>query len=243
MRLGSAAALCIMFAFPAQSLGRPAAANIAAAVGTEQFLKIAAREVVIDNPSIATAELLPSKELLISTKAPGRALIYVVGEGVVNALRLRVHAPGDRPPARNATEDQKRAAKKSCPSYKEEPGPRGPDLSVDVVPGTCRAALLSLFDADDLLTPHVEVLHTPESLREQLDAILSAIRKLGLDKSVTAAYLGITLRLRGKVTAAQRLSLLSLFYDHSVGKSLFEDELEIVPDAGAPPNGPAKEKP
>jgi len=214
---------------PASAGARPVVRTFDLAAGKEEFVRAFVKAAGSDDPSVATAELLSSNEVLITAIKPGRALLLLIGEGSVDAVRLRVAPPGGKPTEVHATEEQREAARKACPGLKEEGTAQERTLSASVPSPACRAALRTLLDADEYSTQRLELSFAPEALLDQLAQIRAALKAAGLG-SVQVSYTGMAAVLTGKVTEAQRLEVMKVLYAQSVGKVLFDDQLELLPE-------------
>ena len=91
--------------------------------GKERFHKLSAVDwVEVEDPSIATAEVLEgSNELLLTGVKPGRTLLLLYAEGKFAVWRLVVGAPG-RPPEPEPAAEPLAAARKACPGLKATEG-------------------------------------------------------------------------------------------------------------------------
>ncbi len=237
------AALLAMLALgaPALAAARPVTRPFDLEAGKEEFVRAWLKAAATDDPAVATAERLPSNEVLITAVKPGRALLLLVGETSLDAVRLRVAAPGGKAPVVRATEEQRAAARKACPGFKQEGAGEEASVTVAVSSPACRAALRELFEGDEYSTRRMELSFEPEALRDQLGAIRAALAPAGLG-SVEVSYSGVTAVLKGKVTQAQRMELMKVLYAHSVGPVLFEDQLEVAPEP-EPKKAPPAEPP
>lgn len=222
-----AAALALLV-LPASSLARPVTKAFDLKAGKEEFARAFLKAAASDDPAVATAELLPSNEVLITALKPGRALLLLVGEANLETLRIRVFAPEGKAPEVRATEEQRAAARKACPGYKEE-GPEGSKtVTVAVSSPACRGALRELFAGDEYSTRRLDVSFAPEAILDQLSAIKAGLKAKGLEGAIQVTYAGASLQLKGKATAAQKLEALKVVFDAAVGPVLFEDGIEPV---------------
>jgi hypothetical protein len=227
MRLICLSGLCLALLAPAAARARPATKVYDMKAGKEEFFRAVVKAVVVDDPSVLTAELMPSQEVMLTAVKPGRALLVLFTETSVDAVRVRVFSEG-RVPEVHATEAQRAAATKACPGLKEEGSETERRLTATVATPACRAALRELFDADEYSTRNLELIFSQEVVLNQLEAIRLALKAKGLDQAVQAGYKGAELSLKGKVTEAQRAELAKALFDAVVGQILLEDSLEIV---------------
>ena len=229
---------------PRPAEARPVTRILDLVVGSEQFFRIGAEvRAVVDAPEIVTAEVLGSNELLLTPKAAGRALIYLMTPGTFDAVRIRVRESGGKLPEVRASEEQLKVARKACQSFSVESSPEGGTLSANMPNGTCRGALLALFDSDDFLADRVSLMYSEEVIREQYEEIQSQAKAAGLVPGFELAYLGPTLRIKGRGDAAGKLELMKIAYRATPGRLLLDDQSEVVappatevanPDAGEP---------
>lgn len=223
-------ALMAVLVLPAVIHARPITKVLEMEAGTEEFFHSGLKAVGSDNPSVATVELLPSQEVLVTAVRPGRALIYLVGETRLEVVRLGVIAQGVKAAPLRAREEQRSAARRACLGWKEE-GPENERFVTAIVStAACRAALRDLMAADEYSTARMALSFSPETLLDQLMAIRKALAEKKLDE-IQVAYSGLTLILKGSATAEQKLELMKLLYDGVLGPVLFEDETASI----APP--------
>ena len=125
--------------------------------GTDRFHKLSAVEwVEVEDPSVATAEVLPgSNELLVTGMRPGRTLLLLYAEGKFGVWRMAVTAKG----ARTAPEHRARAAGRRAEGLSRAPGERGAERSLvaTVKDSACRKALLALFQTDAWLARELDL--------------------------------------------------------------------------------------
>jgi hypothetical protein len=204
--------------------------------GAERFHKLTAVDWVdVEDPSVATVEVLPgSSELLITGKRPGRTLLLLYAEGKFGVWRIVVTAPGGRVVPEEGAE-QLAAARKACPGFQVTEGAER-TLIVAVKDSACRKALLALFQTDAWLGREMELTFELPVLQEQLAAVSAPLKELGLE----ARYSGAGILLQGTATPeAHRRALWELFRQ-SVGRVPLEDRVKVeapaaTPDAGTEP--------
>lgn len=224
----AAAVLVLALGVSAVAQARPVTRPFDLKAGKEEFVRAWLKGAVTDDPLVATGEYLPSNEVLLTAVRPGRALLFLIGEASMDAVRLRVAGPDGKAPVVKATEEQRAAVRKACPGYKEEVAGDEATVKAAVSSPQCRAALRELFDCDEYSTRRMELSFSPEAMLDQLTAIRAGVKAAGLP--VEVSYLGVTAVLKGKVTAAQRVELLKVLYANSVGPVLFDDQLEGAPE-------------
>lgn len=222
---------------PARSSARPPMRTLDLKVGNEQFFRIGVGvQAFADAPEVVGAETLPSNELLLTPKAPGRALVYLMGPGSFDAVRVRVREAGGRPPEAPSSEPREQAVRKACQNVEIEKAGEGKTLSANVPTSACRKALLELFDSDDFQADRVSLIFSEEVIREQYGEIHAAVKEAGLDGDCQLAYLGPTLSIKGTMTTARKLELLKIVYRATPGRILLDDRTETAevpkPDAG-----------
>jgi hypothetical protein len=184
--------------------------------GAEKFHRLAAVGwVEVEDPSVATAEIMESGELLLTGKVPGRTLLLLYAEGKIAVWRLRVAVKGARPRA-EPEGAALAAARAACPGLKVD----GPSLSVVVKDDRCRVALLALFKTDAFSARDLELTFEVPPLQAQLSAIQAG---LGVD----ARYVGAGLVLSGKLPQGDHRRALWSVFQRSVGRVALEDRVEI----------------
>jgi hypothetical protein len=224
---------------PASSLARPVTRTLDLVAGSEQFFRIGAGVLAfVDAPEVVGAEVLPSNELLLTPKAPGRALVYLMGPSTFDAVRVRVRESGGRLPEAPSSESREQAVRKTCQHVEFEKAGEGKSLSANVPTSACRKALLELFDSDDFQADRVSLIFSEDVIREQYGEILAAVKAAGLEGDCQLAYLGPTLSIKGKMPPARKLELLKIVYHATPGRLLLDDRTETAedpkPDAGQP---------
>jgi hypothetical protein len=199
--------------------------------GKERFHKLSVVDFVeVEDPSIATAEVLAgSNELLLTGHKPGRTLLLLYAEGKFAVWRLVVGTP----PAPEPTAELLAAARKACPGLKAAEGAtRG--LTAEVKHARCRDALRSLLKTDAYLARELELTFELPVLQEQLAALTPALKELGLGVS----YRGAGLVLEGSTTPEGHRRALWELFRQSVGRVPLEDRVTVrrpaPPDAGTP---------
>jgi len=227
-----------VLALPVSAMARPVNSVFDAVAQSEHFFRLEADAVFTDDPAVVQAELLPSGELFLTAKRPGRALMFVLAGGGLEAVRIRVRASGDAPVAQTASPQVVAAARGACPGLVIEGTEGRRSVKVQIGTAACRRALLEMLAGDEFSLRGIEVMYSPEAVKDQLDDVLRRVaeRRPELLQQYQIAYVGVTLRIRGKGTAADRAQLLTSVYEASVGPVVLDDgsllEPESRPDAG-----------
>ncbi|HYO53833.1 pilus assembly protein N-terminal domain-containing protein [Archangium sp.] len=200
--------------------------------GKERFHKLSVVDwVEVEDPSIATAEVLEgSNELLLTGLKPGRTLLLLYAEGKFAVWRLVVGGP----PGPEPSTEPLAAAHKTCPGLKATTQDAGRGLTAEVKDSRCREALRSLLKTDTYLARELTLTFELPLLQEQLAALTPTLKDLGLRVS----YRGAGLVLEGTTTPeSHRRALWELFHQ-SVGRVPLEDRVTVrrpaPPDAGTP---------
>jgi hypothetical protein len=187
----------------------------------------------VADPSIASAELQPSQEVLILGKKPGTTDVVAFAGGKLVGIRVHVRAAGAPTPP-DSSGEKLDAVLKTCP--KHQLVGEGKDQELGAAPSTpaCRAALAALFATDRFVVKQIAVDFDEVSLQAQLAEFQKALHDAGID-GVTLHYQAATLVLEGTVSQAQAGKLALVLYQHAVGGVPLDDtDLEIEqPDAGA----------
>lgn len=195
----------------------PADVYVDLEAGAERFQRLSALDwVEVEDPSVATAEVLDSGELLLTGKSPGRTLLLLYAEGKVAVWRLRVAAKGAKPkvePEGGALA----AARTACPDLKVD----GSNLTVTIKDERCRQALLALFKTDAFSARDLELTFEVAALQAQLSA-------LQLGAQVEAQYAGAGLILKGKLPEKVYRRVLWQVFQRSVGRVALEDRVELI---------------
>jgi hypothetical protein len=177
-----------------------------------------------EDPSIATAEVLPSGEVLIEGKAVGSTLLLAEAEGKFAVWRIRVVGKSERAQPKPAQGAAWEAARKACPGMAEGDG-EGPKLRVTVKDESCRRALRTLFEGDAYLARDLELVFEVPALQAQLGAMEQALKAAKLE-GLHARYVGAGLVLTGTATEAEFRRALLLLFRQAVGRVSLEDRVE-----------------
>lgn len=228
--------LAPLLLLPGSALAWPVDLVFPLEAGAERFHKLSAVEwVEVEDPTVATAEVLPgSSELLVTGLRPGRTLLLLYAEGKFGVWRISVSAKGSRLAPDTATE-QLAAAKKACPGLQVTEGAER-SLVTLVKDSGCRKALFALFQTDAWLARELDLTFELPVLQEQLSLLNAGLKELGLE----ARYSGAGLVLQGKATPQEHRRALWELFRQSVGRVALEDRVELdvpaaVPDAGTAP--------
>ncbi len=219
---------------PATAGAWPVSGTLDLKVGSDSIVRSFAKAVAVDDPSLVTAELLPSQELLLTPKKPGRALLYLLNDGQLDAVRLRIRDTGGELQVLHSTEAQREAARKACPKLVIERSGESRSLSAEGVGAACRAALRELLKSDDFNVKDLALMFTDEGVQAQLAEIESKLKGSATAEGMKVAYVGVTLRLTGKAPVARKLELLKVAFDASVGRVLLDDRVEAPPEPVKP---------
>jgi hypothetical protein len=201
--------------------------------GKERFHKLSTVDwVEVEDPSIATAEVLAgSNELLLTGVKPGRTLLLLYAEGKLAVWRLAVGAPG-RPPEPEPSAEPLAAARKACPGLKTTEGAER-SLVAPVKDARCREALRALLKTDAYLARELELTFELPVLQEQLASLTAALKGTGL----TVSYHGAGLVLAGSTTPEGHRRALWELFRQSLGRVPLEDRVTVrkpaPPDAGS----------
>jgi hypothetical protein len=234
----AAAPLAALSFSPAAAHGWPVSGVADLVAGNEVFVRQKALAVQVDPPDVLSAEALASGELLLTPRKPGRALLLLLAEGGLDAVRVRVREVGGKVPAAPADEAGLAAARKECPGLKLKEGSRGPELEASVATGPCRRALLEVLQADDWIADRVDLTFHPEALQDQLSAMRDALARRGLGRELELVYTGATLCLKGRLDPRRRAETLGALFEVALGRLNFEDRTE-GPAAAATSSAPA----
>jgi Flp pilus assembly secretin CpaC len=218
---------------PALAFASPPHAVVEVKPGDVTFQRLYdVRALASIDPSIATAELMPSQEVLITGKKPGTTEVVALVNGKVVGLRVHVRAPGTLLPDEGAA--RLAAVEKACPQHRLLGEGADQQLGATPTAGACRAALFALFATDKFLVKQIAIDFDQPSLQAQAAEVEAAVRAAKLP--VELHYQGATLVLKGSVTREQAAKLAVALYLHALGGVPLDDgELELEePDAGAP---------
>jgi hypothetical protein len=212
---------------PLPALAWPADVYLDVEKGGEKFQRLGAVDwFEVEDPSIAQVEWLSSNELLVTGKALGRTLVLFYAQGTAAVWRIRVHEKGAQTqPASSSSALE--AATKACPGLALDL--KGPSSTVTARTEACRQALLAFFQTDAVRASDSGVNFELPALQAQLQAIQSALSRLG--EKVTVKYSGAGLILEGATTPAGQRRLLWVVFRNTVGRVVIDDRLDVT-DAG-----------
>jgi hypothetical protein len=226
MRLLAAAAWLVSTA----ALAWPVEKVIELEPGKDTIVKIGNAEwFEIDEPKIATGESLDSgDEMLLTGKAPGRALLMVYAEGKPIVYALHV-GKSDAKAAQSALQ----SALKACPklAYKATEYEK---LVGDVPDVKCRTALLDALKTDVVEAKETALVFDPTVLAAQLSEIKAAIA--AAKNPLALHYEGATLVVEGKAELAQLKRALWEAFKHSACRIALDNRAEL----SSPPDGGPK---
>lgn len=195
--------------------------------GREKFQRLAALDwVEVEDPSVATAEIMESGELLLTGKAPGRTLLLLYAEGQLATWRLRVA------PARGAIRPEPAgprlaAARAACPGLETGDGAEGSRLAVTIKDERCRLALAELFRTEAFTARELSLTFEVPALQAQLSAIQAAVASAA-GRGVEARYVGAGLVLEGRLSRQEHRRALWQVFQRSVGRVALEDRVELT---------------
>lgn len=194
--------------------------------GKEEFRRLTAVSWVdVEDPSIADAEVLPSGELLLTGRAPGRTLVLLYAEGKFAVWRVRVAA------APRDGEAELALVTKACRKLQVEKA----QLAAVVANDACRKALVALFQTDRFSARDVELTFELPALQAQLAEIQKALREKDL-KAAQVSYRGAGVVLEGRLSPEEHRRALWALFRRSAGRVPLEDRSEVAGalDAGTP---------
>jgi hypothetical protein len=219
----------------------PPAATVEVAPGKDTIVKLFDVQVLaMDRPEVASAEALAGGlELLITGRAQGVATAVALTSNGIQAIQLRVRAPGTTLELQD--EPAWKAAEAACPGLKRTGEGDSAHLEVTVATPACRLALKAALAPGRYRVKQVELMYGPEALEAQVGELEAALARDGVP--VKPHYQGMTLVLAGTVTHAQAERLVLDVYGSSLGGVPLDlDKLEIqpVPEPDAGPPAPEK---
>lgn len=192
------------------------------------------RVLAVADPSIASAELQPSQEILITGKEPGTTDVVAIAAGKLVGIRVHVRAVG-APPRVDDSDARLADVLKACPKHQLVGEGPGQQLGASADTPRCRAALAALFATDRFVIKDIAVDFDQGALQAQLGEFEKALREAKV-LGVKLAYQGATLVIEGTLNRVQAQKLAVALYQHAIGGVPLDDtalELE-EPDAGVP---------
>ncbi len=217
---------------PGPALAWPVDAAFDVVAGAERFARPGTLDwVEVEDPKVATAEVLESGELLLSGVAPGRTLALLHAEGQFVVWRLRVAAKGEKPKP-VAGEAAMASARKACPGLEAKAGAGEAQLAGSIGDERCRQALLAVLETDAFLARELDLTFAMSALQGQLLSLQAGLAGVGL-KRLNSRYLGAGLELGGRVSAAEHRKALWEVFRRSVGRVALDDQLEAAEEPPA----------
>lgn len=193
-------------------------------VGREKFQRLAAVDwVEVEDPEVATAEVMESGELLLTGKAPGRTLLLLYAEGTLAVWRLRVGPGGKVLPA----SDLLAGARQSCPGLKVQESAGEERLSVTIQDERCLRALLELLRTDVFAARELSLTFEVAPLQAQLAAIQAGVAG-ATGQQPELRYVGAGLVLQGRLSPKAHRQALWEVFRRSVGRVALEDRVELT---------------
>lgn len=235
---------------PASAWAWPVDVYVDLEAGGIRFERLAAISwVEVEDPSVATVEVLPTREVLLTGVKPGRTLALFYAEGHFGVWRLRVSPPceverGRREGAvvvRSGSDGCARpnpasggealtAAERACPGLRTGPA-EAPSITATVRDERCRQALLALFQTDAFSARQLELTFELPALQAQLADLELGLRQVA-GARVKAVYRGAGLSLEGTLSAEEHRRALWEVFRRSAARVALEDRIDIAPDAG-----------
>lgn len=195
--------------------------------GKDEIRKLAAISwAEVEDPTVATVEVLPSGELLLTGKAPGRTLVLLYAEGKFAVWRIRVTKPGTTftPSLPNGEPlPELTAAKAACKGLQAD----AESLRASIATDACRKSLLALFQTDAYQARDLELTFELAALQAQLADIEKALKSAGIS-GVTLHYSGAGVVLEGTATNEEHKTALWTIFKNSVGRVPVDDRVELA---------------
>lgn len=240
---GRACALALAAAIAPAASALPVDSALDLTVGEERFLKFASvLAVETDAPQVATAEILPGGEVLVTGRGSGRALLFLADDTKTAAWRLRVRESGAPIPEVAVSQEARAAARRACPGLKEESRNDAPSVAAVVATPACRRALKRLFEADGYRAERLELTFSIEALQDQLADLGERLAAHGLGGR-RVHYSAVTLVVDGALPRAALGRLARAFYEAAIGRVPADLVIEegdagaAAPPSSRPPTG------
>ncbi len=210
----------------APALGLPADGAATVALGEVTFLRKNYLEAAtVDPPDLATAERMPSFELLLTPKRAGEGLVFLHEDGQLEVVRLKVVGGGRAPLGAEGAQRpfDLSKARALCPHVEERTVEGERFFHADVPGEACRAALLAALADGPYDADHLRLTFSPEALQSQLAAMQARLDAAHL-RGLGISYTGATLTLTGKVDSETRRRALEAMWPVTLGRMLIDDE-------------------
>lgn len=220
---------------PAVASADPPHAIVEVKPGDPAFERLfGVRVLAVADPSIASAELMPSQEVLVTGKKPGTTTVVAIAGGKLVGIRVHVREPGAARPDQSGAAELA-AALKACPKHQLVGEGADQELGAVPEPAACRTALAALFATDHFVIKQISVDFDQPALQLQLAEMEKAVKTAGLD-GVSLAYQAATLVVKGTLSRAEAAKLALALYGSAVGGVPLDDTELLIeePDAGPP---------
>jgi hypothetical protein len=224
---GALALVVALALFAPRALAIPVDRVLDLKVGDLHFEKIRfALAAEVQPKELATAELLPAGELLITPLHEGDGLLLLYKQGEVQAVRLHVNLPL---PMQAAPDLQN--ARRVCTAAEARTVEGELYVYASINDEPCREALKRALEGDAVLADHLRLAFTVPGLQAQLRAMKSRLEAAGIS-GLTLAYAGATLTLKGSADPATHNQALALLWHEALGHLDLDDQTDIaVPEA------------
>jgi Pilus formation protein N terminal region len=212
----------LVFLFAASAQAWPVDVYVDLEQGRETFKRLAAIEwVEVEDASVATAEVLPSRELLLTGHKPGRTLLLLYAEGKFAVWRLRIGPPGEKV---QSASGERAAVEEACPGAQF-----GEKLVLTVGDEACRTSLARFLEGDAFSARELEITFELPALQSQLSAIQKRLEIAEL-APVQLRYVGAGLVIEGALTPAEHRKVLWGLFRESVGRVPLDDQTRVRED-------------
>lgn len=214
------------------ALALPVDRVIDLAVGEEKFVKVARVDwAEVEDPSLATAEVFPTNEILLTAIRAGRTLVLLYAEGQCAVWSLRV-----------AVKSASRAAglkllRTAC-GKDEVAELEDQRLKLHIKDEACRAAALRVLADDAWIARDLEVTSEAPVIQSQLRLIEQQLPPT-IRRRTSLAYVGAGLSLSGEASAEEHRKLLWTVARSVVGALALDDQIRLVSSAQFVPPSPA----
>ena len=206
----------------ASALAMPVDRSLWLKVGDLHFEKIRfALDTEVQPKDLATAELLPAGEILVTPLREGDGLLFLYKQGQVDAVRLHV----GRTPSTPSLDLHE--ARHVCSTAESKTVDGEVYLIATVETEACREALKRALDGDAVAADHLRLTYTVPGLQEQLRAMKTRLEEAGVT-GIGLGYAGATLTLKGSVDAATHTRALGILWREALGHLDLDDQIDVT---------------
>lgn len=211
--------LAVALTVPVAATALPADGRVTMTAGSEKFFRapIEATDVVVEPAGVITAELMPSKEILVTAPADakGWTSLVVVGSDLIYTWEICI--------AKCPAETTIESAKPACPDLAQVTEEGKKIWTATVKTEKCLNALLAGLVHANLTDRSLELTLQDDAAAAFYRSVEKKIADDPLTHGVTAGYYGATLELTGEAPRSAVAHAIAHAYLGTAGAVSFDD--------------------